>query len=128
MGHEGGHRHQRLQQLIDEELTSLLRDEVQDPRLDDVHITGVELSIDYKNARVRYIVADESKGNLAKVDKAFERAAPFLRARLGVALDLKKLPTLSFMFDRDAAAAKRAAAVLADPKNDPKNDNDKKPE
>jgi ribosome-binding factor A len=117
MGHEGGHRHQRLQQLIEEELSSLLRDEVQDPRLDGVRITGVELSIDYKSARVRYVVDDDSKANLTKVERACERAAPFLRARLGEALDLKKLPTLSFMFDRDAAAASRAIAVLDEPKD-----------
>ena len=52
MSHEGGHRHQRLQQLIGEELSSLLRYETQDPLLDDVRITAVELSIDYKSARV----------------------------------------------------------------------------
>jgi ribosome-binding factor A len=114
MGHEGGHRHQRLQQLIEEELTSLLRYDVHDPRLADVHLTAVELSIDYKNARVRYVVPDESKGNLAKIQRAFERASPFLRARLGEALHLKKLPTLSFVFDRDAAAAKRAISILDD--------------
>jgi ribosome-binding factor A len=112
MSHEGGHRHQRLQQLIEEELTSLLRDEVQDPRLEDVRIIGVTLSIDYKSARVRYLVADDSRANLTKVERGLERAAPFLRARLGEALDLKKLPTLSFVYDRDAAAAKRAGAII----------------
>jgi ribosome-binding factor A len=119
MGHEGGHRHQRLQQLIEEELSALLRDEAQDPRLDGVRITGVELSIDYKSARVRYVVPDESKANLTKVERAFERAAPFLRARLGEALDLKKLPTLSFVFDRDAAAGARVRAVLDEDKVKP---------
>jgi ribosome-binding factor A len=111
-----GHRHQRLQQLIDEELMSLLRDEAQDPRLEDVKITGVELSVDYKNARVRYVVSDESKQNLIKVQRALERASPFLRARLGEALDLKKLPSLSFVFDRDAAAAARAVSILDEEK------------
>jgi ribosome-binding factor A len=112
MSHEGGHRHQRLQQLIEEELSSLLRDEVQDPRLQELRITGVTLSIDYKSARVRYLVADDSRQNLQKVERALERAAPFLRARLGEALDLKKLPTLSFTYDRDAAAGVRVDAIL----------------
>jgi len=112
-GH-AGHRHQRLQQLIEEELAALLRDEAQDPLLDDVRITNVQLSIDYKSARIRYVTLDfnESKPHLAKVDQALGRASAFLRARLGEALDLKKLPTLSFVYDRDAAAAARAAALL----------------
>jgi ribosome-binding factor A len=115
-GH-GGHRHQRLQQLIAEELAALLRDEVQDPRLDGVRLTGVQLSVDYKAARVRYVAAGESKQELDKIARAFERAAAFLRARLGEALDLKKLPTLSFVYDRDAAAGARAAAVIDDKKS-----------
>jgi ribosome-binding factor A len=119
MSHEGGHRHQRLQQLIEEELTSLLRDEVQDPRLEDVRLTGVTLSIDYKSARVRFLVADDSRANLTKVERGLLRAAAFLRARLGEALDLKKLPTLSFAYDRDAAAAARARALLDDDKPKP---------
>jgi ribosome-binding factor A len=114
-GH-GGHRHQRLQQLIEEELAALLRDEVQDPRLDGVRLTGVQLSVDYKAARVRWVGTDESRAVIDKVSRAFERAAPFLRARLGEALDLKKLPTLSFVYDRDAAAGARAAAVIDDEK------------
>jgi ribosome-binding factor A len=118
MSHEGGHRHQRLQQLIEEELSSLLRDEVQDPRLEDVRLTGVTLSVDYKNARVRYLVSDDSRVNLQKVERAFERASPFLRARLGEALDLKKLPTLSFVYDRDAAGAERALSILEKPKSE----------
>src|SRR6185295_15857457 len=100
MSLEGGHRHQRLQQLIEEELSLLLRDEVQDPRLEEVRIIGVTLSIDYKNARVLYVVEDDSRANLEKVERGLERATPFLRARLGEALDLKKLPTLSFVYDR----------------------------
>src|SRR2546421_13099574 len=97
-----GHRHTRLQQLIEEELMALLRDEVQDPRLDEVRVTAVELSVDYRSARVRWVAPDETKPALDKVQRAFERASAFLRRRLGEALDLKRLPTLSFVFDRDA--------------------------
>jgi ribosome-binding factor A len=119
MSHEGGHRHQRLQQLIGEELASLLHYETQDPLLDDVRVTAVELSIDYKSARVSWVVPNENKAHIAKVERAFERASSFLRARLGHALDLKKLPSLSFMYDRDAAARARAAAVVLDDKSGP---------
>jgi len=46
-----GHRHARLQQILREELGALVRDELSDPRLDEVMVTSVELSVDYRNAR-----------------------------------------------------------------------------
>src|SRR5262245_29743725 len=116
MSHEGGHRHARLQQLLEEELSSLMRDEVQDPRLADLRVVGVELSVDFRAARVRYLVDDDSRANLDRVERALERAGAFLRKRLGEALDLKRVPQLSFRYDRDAAAEARAQALMADRK------------
>jgi ribosome-binding factor A len=109
-----GHRHTRLQQLIHEELESLVRDEVTDPRLEGVRCTSVELSVDYRSARVNFVLppGDESPARIAKVDKAFERATPFLRARLGDALDLKRVPQLRFLYDRDGAARARAEELM----------------
>jgi ribosome-binding factor A len=115
MSHEGGHRHSRLQQLIREELESLLRDEVSDPRLDDVRCTRVELSVDYRSARVHFLLPPEREqpAELSKVARAFDRAAAFLRARLGEALDLKRVPQLSFRYDRDAAEEERGQKELS---------------
>jgi ribosome-binding factor A len=106
----GGHRHARLQQIIEEELAALLRDEVSDPALAEVKLTTVVLSVDYRSARVGFITGDES--DRARVERAFERALPFLRTRLGDALDVKRVPSLRFVHDRDAAAAARAQGVL----------------
>lgn len=105
-----GHRHERLQQLIFEELAGLFRDEVTDPRLDDVRCTGVELSVDYRSARVRFVLPEGA--DLKKAERAFERAAAFLQTRLADALDLKRVPALRLVYDHDAAAAKRAAEIL----------------
>src|SRR3954469_25435916 len=101
-----GHRHNRLQQLMHEELESLSRDEVTDPRLQDVHCTLVELSVDYRSARVHFVTAPdhESAADIAKVEKAFVRATTFLQGRLAEALDLKRTPALRFVYDRDGAA------------------------
>jgi ribosome-binding factor A len=113
MAHEGGHRHDRLQQLLKEEVSSLLRDEVTDPRLEDVSCTRVELSVDYRSARVHFLTEGEpSRQALDQVECGLERAAPFLRARLGEALELKRVPQLSFKYDRDAAEEARATRIL----------------
>jgi ribosome-binding factor A len=97
-----GHRHERLSRVFREELEALLRDEVGDPRLDGVVVTSVELSVDYRHARIGYT----SRTGLAPkrderdaLARALARATPFLRARLSEALDLKQVPALRFVWD-----------------------------
>jgi ribosome-binding factor A len=97
-----GHRHQRLQALLYEELDALLRGEVSDPRLEDVVFTRVELSVDYRSARVWYGVRKETppaKPERDQIERALERATGFLRTRVAGALDLKRMPTLRFVYD-----------------------------
>jgi ribosome-binding factor A len=95
-----GHRHARLQGLIFEELRALLRDDVSDPALNDVTITAVVLSVDYRHARVHFALAT---GDRAQAERAFVRATPFLRARLADAIDMKRVPDLRFVFDGASA-------------------------
>jgi ribosome-binding factor A len=110
-----GHRHARLQQIIAEELEALLRDELSDPDLRGVRFAGAELSVDYRALRVRFLTtgtAEAAEGEAARARRAFERAAGYVRHRLDEALDLKRVPELHFLFDREAAAAHRAARIL----------------
>jgi ribosome-binding factor A len=100
-----GHRHARLQQILREELGALVRDELSDPRLDGVMVTSVELSVDYRNARVRFWAAratPPSREERERLERAIARAAPFLRVSLAESVDLKQVPALNFVWDRDA--------------------------
>jgi ribosome-binding factor A len=102
-----GHRHGRLQQILREELDALVRDELSDPRLDGVSITSVELSVDYRNARVTFWAArpaPPSRDERDRLEKAFARATPFLRASLAESVDLKQVPMLRFVWGQGADA------------------------
>jgi ribosome-binding factor A len=89
-----GHRHERLQQLLHEELDAVLQDEVSDPSLDGARVVSVELSPDYGIARVCVAVSLSSSSDRLLVERAFARVTGFLRARIGDALDLKRTPEL----------------------------------
>lgn len=95
-----GHRHARLQGIIFEELYALLRDDVSDPTLGGVRLASVVLSIDYRNARIHFVVeaASDDVVDRPGVERALARASPFLRARLADGLDLKRVPELRFVF------------------------------
>jgi ribosome-binding factor A len=100
-----GYRHQRLEELIVDELRSLFRDDIEDPAFADVDILGVELSADYKNVRVFYwrgnaeepSLGDRTKRGRAAAREQFARLQPFLRRRLVEAIDMKFAPMLTFV-------------------------------
>ena len=98
-----GHRHARLQELLLEELVGLFRDDVTDPALSDVAITRVALSVDYRHARVHYVVQGGARFDAALVASRLVRATPFLRARVGEAIDLKRVPEMTFVLDAATA-------------------------
>jgi ribosome-binding factor A len=84
----------RLQQLIREEVNFLLRCEVNDPRLQGVVITFVELAGDGSCARLWF-----TTDNQEDPTSALERAAGFLRNNLAESLALKRTPDLRFRRD-----------------------------
>ncbi len=96
---DAGHRHQRLEVSILEEVRSLLRDDVSDPEVEGVGVTAVVLSPDYKNAKVHFVIR---KGSVrASVERGLQRATPFLRRRLADSIELKRTPDLRFVFEAE---------------------------
>jgi ribosome-binding factor A len=79
-------------------LAALLIEEVEDPTLRLVTITGVRLNRDFSIAEVLYT---HIKGRTAEpeISKALLRAKGFLRSRLGKELKLRGIPDLRFQWD-----------------------------
>jgi ribosome-binding factor A len=94
-----GHRHLRVQSLVLEELRALLRDDVTDPALADVRVVAVALSVDYRHARVHFVLTGTSAVEPRLAQRALQRATPFLRARLAEAVEMKRVPDLRFVSD-----------------------------
>ena len=95
-----GLRALRLEQLLREELNSILDGELADERFDGVRVSLVELSRDASRARIWYCMTtthDATRVNAT--ERAFEHAASFLRARLCDVLPVKRMPELTFRHD-----------------------------
>ena len=95
-------RHDRLEALIREELNSIFDSEMQNPILNDIRVTRVELTRDGSRARLWYASeGTSSMRDLSRDDqsRALARASGFLRMRLNDALDLKRVPELRFCSD-----------------------------
>ncbi|MEF2145060.1 MAG: 30S ribosome-binding factor RbfA [Desulfovibrionaceae bacterium] len=88
----------RLADLIQQELGTMLLEDVQDPRLDMVTISGVRMNRDLKVAEVLYTMSGDAE-RAAGAQAALEHAAGFLRSNLGKRLKIKFVPTLRFARD-----------------------------
>lgn len=109
-----GHRVERLEHLLFEEIDRIFRLEVVDPRLQAVSVVSLQLSPDYRNARVLYALVpqEEPWPSLQALREGFAKVTPFVRARLSEQLGLKRTPQLAFHRDRTAEASLRAQSLM----------------
>lgn len=91
--------HERAQAAVLLELQTVLRDDVTDPELEGVRVTAVVLSSDMRAAKVHFAVPRGRPRSAAM--RAFDRASPFLRARLAEGVDLKRTPELRFVYESE---------------------------
>ena len=104
-------RADRVSGLIREELSQVLLREVKDPRLHEVVITAVRMSVDLRYARVLF-TASARPGGVEQVLAGLQSAAGFLRGRLGRALRLRYAPELTFEADDSVERSLHVAALL----------------
>lgn len=119
-------RVQRLNQLLREELSRLIRRELKDPRVESVTVTDVDVSADLRHAKV-YVrtlrdvqrAPDEEGdgdggegGALQKALEGLRSAAGFLRGTLGRDLRIRRIPEFHFEADRTLERARRIEELL----------------
>ena len=92
-------RTERLNNVLQIEISDLLRKHINDPRLNGlISVTGVSISTDLKNARV-LISALCDNADREEIIKGFNSASGFLRRELAHRLNIRVTPELSFEFD-----------------------------
>ena len=100
----------RVADQIQREIALLVACEVADPRVGEVTVSGVDLSPDMRHARILVTPGLDTDGD-ASVD-ALNRAAGFLRSRLGRRIRMRRLPRLVFEHDRTLELALRIDALI----------------
>lgn len=100
----------RLDELLREEISSVIRREVDDPRIGFVTITDVEVMPDLRHADVWVSVIGSPEDRRVTL-RALSRAMPFIRQRLGK-LRLKRIPELHVKEDQTAARGTRVLRIL----------------
>src|SRR3989337_4001809 len=92
-------RLQRLNVLLREQVSDLIRRELRDPRLAEfVTLTRVSTSPDLATATV-YVSVLGDEEEKANTMRALTRAAPFIRRQLIRRLNIRRTPAMPFMLD-----------------------------
>ncbi|HTP62624.1 MAG TPA: 30S ribosome-binding factor RbfA [Burkholderiales bacterium] len=90
-------RPQKVADLIQRELSELIRLEVRDPRVGMVTITSVDVSPDLSHAKVFITLLQTEK--LKETLQGLQRAAGFLRSQLAHRMKMYTTPELRFVYD-----------------------------
>lgn len=88
---------ERLNHLIQEEISIILMTEVRDEDLKFVTITGCDTSSDFGFCKVYFTVLDEEKKK--DITEALNGAASFIRGKLAEKIDIRHTPELKFIYD-----------------------------
>ncbi len=104
-------RSERVASQLHRELAQLIRSEVRDPQVGAVSITEVEVSRDLSHAKIYVLCFEEEQIDISVA--ALNRAAVFLRGRLGRELRMRIVPDLKFLHDTSVAQGERIDQLLA---------------
>ncbi|MCX6046015.1 MAG: 30S ribosome-binding factor RbfA [Chloroflexi bacterium] len=104
-------RQQRVTELLFEELSIMVANELDNPKLSLVQVTRVEISRDLRNARV-FVNHQQEDVTPREVLKNLQKASPYLRSQLAERCALRMVPELHFSYDDIPVKAARVDELL----------------
>ncbi len=104
-------RIERLNEQFKREITSILLEDVRDPRIGTLTVTGVDVTSDLWLARVHVrLFGDDAEREEALA--GLEAAAPFIRRAIASSLRIRRVPELRFVEDHTQDQASRIEEIL----------------
>jgi len=105
------YRMRRVNEAIREIIGVALTQELKDPRIGFVTLTGVDTAPDLSHAKVYYSVYGKQAEKKATLE-GLVAARSYLQKRIGDELHLKRIPNLEFTYDATVDQGMRIDALL----------------
>lgn len=102
---------ERLEQIIQKEVSLILLNDVKDPRIASVIITDVEVTGDLSWAKI-FINFLPNEHDHAEIMDSLEKAKGFIRSKLSQQLKIRKVPQLIFEYDDSLDKGNRIDEIL----------------
>lgn len=104
-------RSDRLGELFRRELSSIIQNEIRDPRLPDfITISHIKISPDLSYAHIYFTVLDDTK--IADTLKVLKGASGYIRSHLSKKLDLRVTPKLHFSYDKSEEYSRNLSKLI----------------
>ena len=104
-------RQERSEELIRAEISRIIREDVNDPRIGFISMTQVKLSPDLANAAIHVsILGDEKKKQEAMA--GLISATRFIRGELGESIEFRSVPQIRFVRDDSLEKGSRVLATM----------------
>ena len=104
-------RAQKAAEAIREVVSMAILAELQDPRIQDVTVTYVEVSADLRHAKVHVSVMGDEKHQKLSL-RGLQSAAGFLQAKIARRIDLRYTPRLNFVLDQGVKRSIEISQIL----------------
>jgi len=118
-------RHDKVAETLRREISIILHDELEDPRLGFVTVTRVELTQDLRYAKVFFSVLGKEE-DYKRTREALDSALGFIRRLIAQRINLRFTPEIAFREDRSSEYSVRIEEVLSQIKelNEPRPSSD----
>lgn len=97
---KNANRSQRVAEQLHHEVAQMIRAEVKDPRVGMVTVTDVALTADYAYLTVYFSVLPDDEESVASTLAGLQRAAGFMRSKLGRRVRIHTTPEIRFVHDQ----------------------------
>ena len=111
MRNVASYRIRRVNEAIKEIIGTALAQEIKDPRIGFVTLTGVDTAPDLSHAKVFISVYGKQTEKDATLE-GLRAARPYLQRLIGDELPLKRVPVLEFVYDASVDQGMRIQALL----------------
>ena len=110
MGVKDYSRSERVADQIQREVAEIIAQELEDPRIGRVTVSGSSLSKDLSNATL--FITMPADGDVQRALQGLNRASGFVRRRLGQRVRMRYVPRLRFAHDETLERATRVGELI----------------
>lgn len=104
-------RTRRIAEQMQRDLALLIQQEIKDPRLGMVTVSGVDVSRDLSLAKV-YITVLGEDADIEQTLEILQKASGFLRHELGQRTIMRSLPQLKFFYDESISRGAELSELI----------------
>lgn len=107
------YRTRRVEEEMKREIASIIKENIKDPRVGFVTVTGVEVTPDFRYAKVFVSVYGDDE-TVKKAMEGLGKASGYIRKEVSQRVKLRNSPELSFRFDESIRHGAKIAEILAE--------------